>query len=65
MKKSLSIALGTTFIAVMLASPVATADVNPFGIQNQKSSYIQVADGGKKMQKKSKKRIKAARKKCS
>ena len=45
MKKSLSIALGTTFIAAMSASPVANADVNPFGMQNLESGYMQVAEG--------------------
>ena len=45
MKKSLSIALGTTFIAVMSASPVANADANPFGMQNLESGYMQVAEG--------------------
>jgi len=45
MKKSLSIALGTTFIAAMSASPVANADTNPFGMQNLESGYMQVAEG--------------------
>ena len=45
MKKSLSIALGTTFIAAMSASPVANADANPFGMQNLESGYMQVAEG--------------------
>jgi uncharacterized low-complexity protein len=45
MKKSLSVALGTTFIAAMSASPVANADVNPFGMQNLESGYMQVAEG--------------------
>ena len=44
MKKSLSIALGTTFIAAMSASPVANADANPFGMQNLESGYMQVAE---------------------
>jgi uncharacterized low-complexity protein len=45
MKKSLSVALGTTFLAAMSASPVANADENPFGMQNLESGYMQVAEG--------------------
>ncbi len=45
MKKSLSIALGTTFAAAMAASPVANADANPFGMQNLENGYMQVAEG--------------------
>ena len=45
MKKSLSVALGTTFIAAMSASPVANAETNPFGMQNLESGYMQVAEG--------------------
>ncbi len=45
MKKSLSVALGTTFLAAMSASPVANADTNPFGMQNLESGYMQVAEG--------------------
>ena len=45
MKKSLSIALGTTFVAAMSAAPVANADVNPFGMQTLESGYMQVAEG--------------------
>ena len=45
MKKSLSIAIGTTFAAAMAASPVASADTNPFGMQNMESGYMQVAEG--------------------
>ncbi|MCK4676108.1 MAG: hypothetical protein KAT61_09320 [Gammaproteobacteria bacterium] len=45
MKKSLSAAIGTTFIAAMSASPVASADANPFGMQNLESGYMQVAEG--------------------
>jgi len=45
MKKSLSAALGTTFIAAMAASPVVNADTNPFGMQNIEGGYMQVADG--------------------
>jgi uncharacterized low-complexity protein len=56
MKKSLSIAIGTTFIAAMSASPVANADANPFGMQKIESGYMQVADGkcGSSMKKDSK-----------
>ncbi len=45
MRKSLSAALGTTFIAAMAASPVANADTNPFGMQNLESGYMQLAEG--------------------
>ena len=45
MRKSLSAAVGTTFIAAMSASPVASADTNPFGMQNLESGYMQVAEG--------------------
>ncbi len=45
MKKSLSAALGTTFIAAMAASPVTNAETNPFGMQNIEGGYMQVADG--------------------
>ena len=45
MKKSLSVALGTTFVAAMSASPIANADANPFGMQNLQSGYLQVAEG--------------------
>ncbi len=45
MRKSLSVALGTTFLAAMSASPVANADANPFGMQNLESGYMQVAEG--------------------
>ncbi len=45
MKKSLSVALGTTFVAAMAASPVANADTNPFGMQNMERGYMQVAEG--------------------
>ena len=44
MKKSLSVALGTTFVAAMSAAPVANADTNPFGMKNMESGYMQVAD---------------------
>ena len=45
MKKSLSLALGTTFVAAMSASPMANADANPFGMQNLESGYMHVAEG--------------------
>ncbi|NOQ90738.1 MAG: hypothetical protein GQ549_07310 [Gammaproteobacteria bacterium] len=45
MKKSLSVALGTTFVAAMSASPVVNAEANPFGMQNLESGYVQVAEG--------------------
>ncbi len=45
MKKSLSIALSTAFVAAMSAAPVASADVNPFGMQNLQSGYMQLAEG--------------------
>ena len=45
MKKSLSIAVGATFAAAMAASPVASADANPFGMQSLQSGYMQLAEG--------------------
>lgn len=45
MKKSLSVAMGATFAAAMTASPVVSADTNPFGMQNLESGYMQVAEG--------------------
>ena len=45
MKNPLSIALGTTFVAAMSASPVVNADSNPFGMQNLQSGYMQIAEG--------------------
>ena len=45
LKKSVSIALGATFAATMLATPIANADENPFGMQNLESGYMQVAEG--------------------
>ena len=45
MKKSLSVALGTTFVAAMSASPAVNAEANPFGMQNLGSGYVQVAEG--------------------
>jgi uncharacterized low-complexity protein len=45
MKKSLSVAMGATFVAAMSASPVATADTNPFGMQSLDHGYMQLAEG--------------------
>jgi uncharacterized low-complexity protein len=45
LKKPLSIAMGATFAAAMLASPVANADTNPFGMQTLDSGYMQLAEG--------------------
>ena len=45
MKKSLSVAMGATFLTAMSVSPIAGADVNPFGMQNLESGYMQVAEG--------------------
>ena len=44
MKKSLSVAMGATFIAAMAATPVANADESPFGMQSLKSGYMHVAE---------------------
>ena len=44
MKRPLSLALGTTFIAAMSASPIASADTNPFGMQDLGNGYMQVAE---------------------
>ena len=45
LKKSLSIAMGATFVAAVTASPVANADSNPFGMQSLSSGYMQLAEG--------------------
>jgi len=45
LKKPLTIAMGATFAAAMTASPVASADANPFGMQSMSSGYMQVAEG--------------------
>lgn len=45
LKKSVSIALGATFAATMVGTPIANADENPFGMQNLESGYLQVAEG--------------------
>ena len=45
LKKSVSIALGATFAAAMVATPIANADENPFGMKNLESGYLQVAEG--------------------
>ena len=52
MKNPLSVALGSTFIAAMAASPVTFADTNPFGMQDLENGYMQLAEakcGGSKM----------------
>lgn len=46
MKKPLAIAIGTTFVTAMSASPIVNADSNPFGMQNLGGGYMQVADSG-------------------
>jgi len=58
-KKSLSVAMGATFLAAMSATPVANADENPFGMQSLKSGYMHVAqndddDAGKEKAKEAK-----------
>ena len=45
MKKSLSTTAAITFAATMSASPLASADTNPFGMQNLEGGYMQVAEG--------------------
>lgn len=45
MKKSLSVAMGATFLTAMSVSPIVSADTNPFGMQNLESGYLQVAEG--------------------
>jgi len=45
MKKSLSVAMGATFVAAMASSPIANAEANPFGMQTLESGYLQVAEG--------------------
>lgn len=44
--KALAAALGATFVASMAATPVASADQNPFAMQPLASGY-QVAEKGK------------------
>ncbi len=53
MKKTLSLAMGATFAAVITASPIANADTNPFGMQKLNNGYMQLADAkcGAKMMK--------------
>ena len=45
MKRSLTAAAGVTFVAAMSASPFASADTNPFGMQTLESGYMHVAEG--------------------
>jgi uncharacterized low-complexity protein len=45
MKKPLSVAMGATFLTAMAVSPIASADANPFGIQDLNNGYMQVAEG--------------------
>ena len=45
MKKSLSVAMGATFLTAMATSPIVSADTNPFGMQNLENGYQQVAEG--------------------
>ena len=47
MKKPLAIAVGATFAAAMAATPIASADTSPFGMQSLESGYLQVAGEGK------------------
>ena len=54
MKKSLSVAMGATFITAMSVSPMASADTNPFGMQELNNGYMQIAEakcGGEKSDK--------------
>ena len=53
-RKPLAIALGATFAAAMSAAPAASADTNPFGMQDLQSGYMQLAEnkcGGKDKEK--------------
>jgi uncharacterized low-complexity protein len=45
LKKSMSLAMGASFVAAMSAAPIANADTSPFGMQNLESGYLQVAEG--------------------
>ena len=45
LKKSMSVAVGATFVAAMSASPIVNADTNPFGMQSMENGYMQVAEG--------------------
>jgi len=44
-RKPLAFALGATFAAAISVSPVASADTNPFGMQDLGSGYMQLAEG--------------------
>ena len=44
-RKPLALALGATFVAAMSVSPIASADSNPFGMQDLGSGYMQLAEG--------------------
>jgi len=67
-KKPLAIAMGATFAAALSASPVASADSNPFGMQDLSGGYMQLAEGkcgeGKCGEGKSKKEGKCGEGKC-
>ena len=67
-KKPLAIAMGATFAAALSASPVASADSNPFGMQDLSGGYMQLAEGkcgeGKCGEDKAKKEGKCGEGKC-
>jgi uncharacterized low-complexity protein len=44
-KEPLAAALGSAFAVTLAASPVASADANPFGMSELSSGYMQVAEG--------------------
>ena len=45
MKKSLTVAMGATFLTAMGSAGIVSADNSPFGMQNLESGYMQVAEG--------------------
>ncbi len=42
-KRTLSVAIGAAFAVAMMTAPIAKADTNPFGMQNLKTSYREIA----------------------
>lgn len=49
-KKPLALAIGTTIAASISLTPVVNADQNPFGMTDLSNGYMELAEGGKKME---------------
>lgn len=45
--KAIAAALGTTFVVTLVASPIANAAVNPFGVVEFGSGYMVAGEEGK------------------